>query len=207
MLLDVSCNVNLRNEDQSTALHWAARKDNGMAIKLLLQARSPPAISPATSSRDLPPRSPPAISPRNLPRDLPPPRSHRDLATFRSALCLPQAGADVGVKNKWGATALDNAMFARHHEAIMLLSSDAEVRVMASEGFEWLRMASDGHHAPLERRRGDCFGRLRLASNGFGWLRLASNGFGWLRMAPDGFEWLRMASDGSGWLRMARGGL
>ena len=39
---------------------------------------------------------------------------------------LLEAGADVELKNKWGATALDNAKFADHHGSIQLLSSDPE---------------------------------------------------------------------------------
>ena len=59
----------------STPLHWAARKNNVGALRLLI--------------------------------------AH---------------GANLDVKNKWGATALDNAKFADHMEAIALLATDEATR-------------------------------------------------------------------------------
>ena len=63
------------NADNSTPLHWAARKNNVGALRLLI--------------------------------------AH---------------GANLDVKNKWGATALDNAKFADHMEAIALLATDEATR-------------------------------------------------------------------------------
>lgn len=65
--------VNAANVDGSTALHWAARKNNVEGVRLLL--------------------------------------------TY---------GAERGIINRWGATALDNAVWAPRaaHEVITLLSTD-----------------------------------------------------------------------------------
>ena len=80
MLIDAGVNVHQRNDDQSTALHWAARKNNALAIRMLIAA-----------------------------------------------------GADPHCKNKWGATALENAQFGDNLEAVCLLARDEATRKQAEE--------------------------------------------------------------------------
>ena len=79
------------------------------------------------------------------------------------------------------------------------VASDGQV---ASDGFRWLPIPSDGQVAS------DGFRWLPIASGGFRWLPVASGGFrwsggfGWPRMASDGFRWLPVASGGFRWLPM-----
>jgi len=86
LLIEAGVNVHQRNDDQSTALHWAARKNNALAIRMLIAA-----------------------------------------------------GADPHCKNKWGATALENAQFGDNLEAVCLLARDEATRKQAEEELQLQR--------------------------------------------------------------------
>ena len=67
----------------------------------------------------------------------------------RAAVPLARAaGAEPDLKNKWGATALDNAKFADHHGSISLLSTDPGERKAAES-----RLVLERKLRPTEEER------------------------------------------------------
>jgi len=117
-----------QDTDGSTALHHASRKNHNEIVQLLIAANA-------------------SINATNADKSAPLHWAARKNNT-RAIQMLLNAGAEPDLKNKWGATALDNAKFADHHGSISLLSTDPGERKAAES-----RLVLERKLRPTEEER------------------------------------------------------
>lgn len=131
-----------QDADGATALHHACRKGHNEIAQLLIAAGAP------TNAVNHDKSTPLHWAARK-----------NNVAGLRS---LINSGADLDVKNKWGATALDNAKFADHMEAIALLATDQVTRKAAENKLileRKLRPTEEERAAKLAELAGDALAR------------------------------------------------
>ena len=105
---DAGAVVGAKDYDECTALHHASRKSHNEIVAMLLGSGA--AVNAANADKSTPLHW--AARKNNV----------------EGTRLLLDAGADALCRNQWGASALDNALFAGHHGVTTLLATDPEER-------------------------------------------------------------------------------